>query len=70
MTPIGASAGQARKALVVGAGVGGLTTAILLAKNGYQVLVVEKNSSPGGRCQRLCHQGHTFDVVNTNHSES
>ncbi|MGC9313088.1 MAG: FAD-dependent oxidoreductase, partial [Sediminispirochaetaceae bacterium] len=34
--------------LVVGAGFAGLSTAALLAKKGYDVTVLEKNSSVGG----------------------
>jgi all-trans-retinol 13,14-reductase len=38
---------------VVGAGIGGLTTAALLAKRGYKVLVLEQQSQPGGYCRSL-----------------
>lgn len=34
--------------IVIGAGIGGLTAAAILAKNGKKVLVIEKNSAPGG----------------------
>jgi phytoene dehydrogenase-like protein len=34
--------------LVIGSGIGGLTTSIILAKLGYQVTVIEKNRRPGG----------------------
>jgi len=51
-----------KRALIIGAGIGGLTTAISLAKNGYQVTVIEKNSGPGGRCGQLLHEGHRFDL--------
>ena len=36
------------KILIIGSGVGGLTTGILFAKLGYPVTVVEKNNLPGG----------------------
>ena len=42
-----------RTALVIGAGLGGITTAAYLARNGYAVTVLEKNSAPGGRCSQL-----------------
>ncbi len=51
-----------KTALIIGAGIGGLTTAISLARNGYQVNIFEKNSGPGGRCGQLLHEGHRFDL--------
>ena len=48
--------------IVVGAGIGGITAAIHLAKCGLHVTVVEKNSRPGGRCDRLSRDGHHFDT--------
>ncbi len=38
---------------VVGAGIGGLASAALLAKHGYKVLVLEQQSQPGGFCHSL-----------------
>jgi len=49
-------------ALVIGAGIGGIAAAARLAKNGYQVTVLEKNAQPGGRCGRLDRDGHCFDI--------
>lgn len=49
-------------AVIIGAGIGGITTAVYLAKNGYKVSVYEKNSSPGGRCGQLIRDGHRFDL--------
>lgn len=51
-----------RTAVIIGAGIGGITTAVYLAKNGYGVSVYEKNSSPGGRCGQLLRDGHRFDL--------
>lgn len=51
-----------KSAIVIGAGVGGLATTVLLAKRGYTVDVYEKNSSAGGRCGRLEKDGHRFDL--------
>lgn len=53
---------EKRKALIIGAGIGGIATAARLAKNGYEVTVLEKNDTPGGRCNQLVHQGHRFDI--------
>ena len=48
--------------VVIGAGVGGLTAAIHLAKHGLLVIIVEKNAHPGGRCDRFSREGHHFDT--------
>ena len=49
-------------ALVIGAGIGGIATAARLAKNGYDVTVIEKESTPGGRCNQILRDGHRFDI--------
>lgn len=49
-------------ALVIGAGIGGITTAARLAKNGYEVTVLEKEATPGGRCNQIVRDGHRFDI--------
>lgn len=49
-------------AIVIGAGIGGITTAIHLARQGVAVTLVEKNAGPGGRCSQFEHEGHTFDT--------
>ena len=46
----------------IGAGVGGIAAAARLAKNDYNVTVLEKNDAPGGRCGRLESDGHRFDT--------
>jgi phytoene desaturase len=48
--------------IVIGAGIGGVTAAIHLAKQGVHVTVVEKNAHAGGRCDRLSRDGHHFDA--------
>ena len=48
--------------MVIGAGIGGIATAARLAKNGFQVTVLEKNDKPGGRCNQILHDGHRFDT--------
>ena len=48
--------------VVIGAGIGGITAAIHLAKQGLQVTVLEKNARPGGRCDRISREGHHFDT--------
>jgi phytoene desaturase len=51
-----------QKAIVIGAGIGGLTTANFLAQSGYDVAIYEKNSSIGGRCGQKIQDGHRFDL--------
>ncbi len=54
--------GNNRKVVIVGAGVGGIATAIYLSRAGYKVEVFEKNSLPGGRCGQVIRDGHRFDL--------
>src|SRR5512143_3036890 len=51
-----------KSVIVIGAGIGGITAAIHLARRGLHVTVLEKNSRPGGRCNRLSRAGHHFDT--------
>ena len=53
---------QQQRVVVIGAGIGGLTTAALLARRGYAVLVVEQALMPGGCASTFKRQGFTFDV--------
>jgi phytoene desaturase len=53
---------EKKSAEIIGAGIGGIATAIYLAKYGYSVTVFEKNSTPGGRCGQLIRDGHRFDL--------
>src|SRR3990172_9598842 len=48
--------------IVIGAGIAGIAAAAHLARRGAQVTVIEKNSRPGGRCDRFSRDGHTFDT--------
>jgi phytoene desaturase len=50
------------RAIVIGAGVGGLTAAMKLAHQGWQVDLYEKLGVPGGRCGRVEAQGFTWDL--------
>ncbi len=47
---------------IIGAGIGGITTAIYLSRNGFNVTLFEKNAFPGGRCGYIFQEGHRFDV--------
>ncbi len=50
-----------KKAVVIGAGLGGLATAALLAKDNYQVTIFEKNDRIGGRAMVFKEKGFIFD---------
>jgi phytoene desaturase len=52
----------AKKIIVIGAGFAGLSAASFMAKAGWEVTVIEKNSSPGGRARQLKEQGFSFDM--------
>lgn len=53
---------QKHKAIVVGAGVGGLSAAINLALRDYSVTVLEANERSGGRANQIRFDGFTFDT--------
>lgn len=57
-----ASSHASPKVVVIGAGIGGLTTAALLAKRGYRVCVFEQARVPGGCASTFRRRGFTFDV--------
>lgn len=48
--------------LIIGAGIGGLSLAALLAKEGRKVKVIEKNNQPGGRARVYRKDGFVFDM--------
>ncbi len=50
-----------KTAIVIGSGFAGLSAASFLAKEGWQVTVIEKHSTPGGRARQLKEAGFTFD---------
>jgi len=52
----------ARKVIIIGAGIGGIASASLLAKAGFNVHVYEKDSMAGGRAGVLKKDGFTFDT--------
>ncbi|MBD2740184.1 C-3',4' desaturase CrtD [Coleofasciculus sp. FACHB-1120] len=51
-----------RHVVVIGAGIGGLTTGALLARRGYPVLVLDQALVPGGCASTFKRKGFTFDV--------
>lgn len=53
--------GKKPRVIIIGAGVGGLTTAALLAQAGCQVTVLEGQTYPGGSASTFYHQGYRFE---------
>jgi len=51
-----------KRVIVVGAGPGGLTSAMLLSHGGYDVTVFEKRDKVGGRNEPITGEGYTFDT--------
>jgi prolycopene isomerase len=49
--------------VVVGAGIGGLTVAAYLAKNGFPTTVIEQAERPGGYAVSFEREGFTFEVT-------
>uniref|UniRef100_A0A6Q2XSX4 All-trans-retinol 13,14-reductase n=1 Tax=Esox lucius TaxID=8010 RepID=A0A6Q2XSX4_ESOLU len=49
-------------AIVIGSGIGGLGVAVLLAKVGKRVLVLEQHDRAGGCCHTFSEKGYEFDV--------
>lgn len=52
----------ARKVVVIGSGFAGLSAACHLAASGFEVTVLEKNASPGGRARQFEAEGFVFDM--------
>jgi phytoene desaturase len=51
-----------KSVIVIGAGLGGMTTALRLAHKGYEVTILEKYHQAGGRLNELKKDGFTFDM--------
>jgi 1-hydroxycarotenoid 3,4-desaturase len=51
-----------QRAVVVGAGIGGLTAAMLLAHRGFAVTVIERAARPGGKMRELLADGRPVDA--------
>ncbi len=53
---------MSKKVVIIGSGFGGLSTAGILAKAGYEVEVYEKNEQIGGRASVIEEKGYKFDM--------
>jgi phytoene desaturase len=51
-----------KKLTIIGSGFSGLAAACYAAKDGYDVHLIEKNESPGGRASKFVTDGFTFDM--------
>jgi phytoene desaturase len=51
-----------KKIAIIGSGFAGLSAAAFMAKAGWEVSVIEKNKTAGGRAQQLIGNGFTFDM--------
>jgi diapolycopene oxygenase len=50
-----------KRVVVIGAGIGGMSAAIMLARSGFQVTILEKNAQVGGKLNQLQTEGFSFD---------
>lgn len=50
------------KIAIIGSGISGLAAACFLAKEGFDVTILEKNESPGGRARKFEAEGFMFDM--------
>ncbi|MCA9982411.1 MAG: FAD-dependent oxidoreductase, partial [Anaerolineales bacterium] len=48
--------------VIIGAGIGGLSTAVRLAVAGQKVVVYEKNTAVGGKMSQITANGYRFDT--------
>ena len=51
-----------RKIVIIGSGLGGLSCGVLLAKEGYDVTILEQSSQPGGCLQCFKRKGIKFET--------
>jgi len=51
-----------KKVIIIGSGLGGLSTALRLSNKGYDVTILEKHTTPGGRLNIIEQDGFHFDM--------
>ena len=59
--PVSDLSAEPKTAIVIGAGIGGLSAAVRLAVKGYQVSVFDKNDGPGGKLTQFQLGKYRFD---------
>lgn len=52
-----------KKVIIIGAGIGGLSTAIRLLSKGFDVEILEKQNNAGGKVNQIDDMGHKFDLT-------
>jgi len=57
-----ASMPRTHRAIVIGAGLGGLAAAMRLGAKGYRTIVLDRLDTPGGRGSSIERDGHRFDL--------
>lgn len=62
LDPIESETRAGNRAIVIGAGLGGLAAAMRLGAKGYKVTVIDKLDVPGGRGSAIWQDGHRFDL--------
>ncbi|WP_299615769.1 phytoene desaturase [uncultured Tateyamaria sp.] len=62
LDPIESETRVGNRAIVIGAGLGGLAAAMRLGAKGYKVTVIDKLDVPGGRGSAIWQDGHRFDL--------
>jgi phytoene dehydrogenase-like protein len=60
--PAGATSTRVFDVAVVGAGIGGLAVAALMARAGRSVILLERGAEVGGVCRPIARDGYRFDV--------
>jgi all-trans-retinol 13,14-reductase len=50
-------------AIIVGSGIGGLTTGAIMAKAGKRVLILEQHDQAGGCCHTYIDKGYTYKLI-------
>ena len=53
---------KGKRVIVIGAGLGGMSAAIMLSRRGFQVTLLEKNQHVGGKLNQLQVGGFSFDL--------
>lgn len=56
------TAGRGKKVVVIGGGLGGISAAVTLATEGFEVELYEKNDKIGGKLNVLTKDGYIFDL--------
>lgn len=53
---------KTKKIVIIGSGFSSLSASCYLAKQGFDVTVLEKNKTTGGRARQLKKDGFVFDI--------